>query len=73
VRVPFKVTAPPRTAPTAPFDFHRTRILTIIFHYSIGNAAMNAQRVWKLLKYCFTYIGHGATVFDAAFLIVKEL
>jgi hypothetical protein len=41
----------------------------VIFHLSIGKAAMNALRLWKD---CLTSI-EGATVFVVAFPIVNEI
>jgi hypothetical protein len=44
--------------------------LVVIFHFSIGKAAVNAPRLWKE---CLAGISQGATVFVAAFPIVNEI
>jgi hypothetical protein len=44
--------------------------LVVIFHFSIGKAAVNAPRLWKE---CLAGISQGATLLVAAFLTVKEI
>jgi hypothetical protein len=45
-------------------------VFMVIFHFSIGKAAVNALRLWKE---CLTGIGQGAAVFVAAIPNVNEI